>query len=84
MITKKQKSTEKCRQIPEMSRLYINQLPHTDSETDELETDPAKVETFLKKNFLMNYNSTKAPFGLHVHYSWFLASQEVRETGYRK
>jgi len=35
-------------------------------------TTSEEAYTFLKSNFNSHYNSTKAPFGVHLHAAWFL------------
>lgn len=58
------------------------------SEDDELLTDAKAVETFLKRNFQINYYNNKAPYGLYVHHSWFyegsLNKSDARQEGYTK
>ncbi|KAK8746157.1 hypothetical protein OTU49_017270, partial [Cherax quadricarinatus] len=54
---------------------------------NELLVDPDAVESFLRRNFEYNYNSTKAPFGLYVHHSWFYEggnSTDARRVGYTR
>ncbi|KAK8381730.1 hypothetical protein O3P69_015052 [Scylla paramamosain] len=56
------------------------------SEEDELLGNKDAVEAFLKRNFLINYYTNKAPFGLYTHHSWFyegtLNKTEARREGY--
>ncbi|XP_076046293.1 chitin deacetylase 8-like [Oratosquilla oratoria] len=53
---------------------------------DELEEYETAVFSLLKRNFEMNYNNNKAPFGLYSHYSWLLADNSTsrpRRKGYK-
>lgn len=46
-------------------------------------TDADEVFNFMWKNFVRQYDGTRAPFGFYVHASWFLRSEEYFK-GYLK
>ena len=77
-----------CSKLKHENYLIFLHHNYFHSEDDELLADKDAVEAFLRRNFLVNYYTNKAPFGLYAHHSWFyegtLNKTEARREGYTK